>query len=920
MLLGGPAAAGPFVGRGFELGLLEAELERVRAGAPRVVLIEGSPGIGKTALVRRFLRRAAPLGILEASGDEAETLLPYGVLDQLLVGLPGRNEVLDGPMGDPLAVGARVLHVLGDVQPEGPLVIVVDDAHWADVSSLRALTFALRRLQVEQVLALIVARDESPALTEGLRRLAGEERGLHLRLAGLPAADLAELAAALGAGSLPRRASERVWEHTGGNPLHARALFEELDREALGWTEGPLPAPSSFALLVLARLAACSAAAERLVQAVAVVGRRCQLDLAARLSGENDAAGPLQEAVAAGLLELVEAPEGRSVVFPHPLVRAAVYHGLGPARRTALHARAATFFEGRRSLDHRVAATLVEDPALAAEVAEHAHKEAARGASGAAAAHLVTASRLTPDEATRKDLLLQALELLLASGDASEATLVADRLAGVADSSRRNCLLGYLALLTGRQREAEDRLTAAWNTHDPALEGRLASLISEQLAYLCSIQLRVPETIEWAQRSVATQDVERPSFASAVLVTAVALAGRATEALRLVVSLPERQPTPGWVAGPLGRGIVRLWTDNLPGAQRDLRTVLLACRLQPTSREAIIGLSFLAQTEYRLGAWDDSLTHGDLAVSLATDSDQMWLLSMAHAAAHWVHAARGNAEAAEQHATAAMEVALTLGDAAGVLHAATAGAHSALYRGVPAQAIEALGPAVALGLRAQVLEPGAFQWRELHVEALVALGQLDDAEELLGPVEALAANHGRRSCMARTARLRGNLEAARTDRAAAVAAFEAALGYLDGLAMPFERALAEDDYGRFLRRVGERRQAAAHLQAAREVYVRLDCHPSVERCDRELAACGLPRQRAGIRRLDLTPQELAVARLVTAGRTNREVAAELVVSVKTVEYHLGNVFAKLGVTSRSQLVTAFTGRLTTGKTGQLPES
>jgi DNA-binding CsgD family transcriptional regulator len=126
--------------------------------------------------------------------------------------------------------------------------------------------------------------------------------------------------------------------------------------------------------------------------------------------------------------------------------------------------------------------------------------------------------------------------------------------------------------------------------------------------------------------------------------------------------------------------------------------------------------------------------------------------------------------------------------------------------------------------------------------------------------------------------------------------------------MPFERALAEDAYGRFLRRAGERRQAATHLQSARATYVGLDCHPFLEYCDRELAACGLPGQRTARRHLGLTPQELAVARLVAAGRTNRDTATELVVSVKTVEYHLGNVFAKLGVTSRSQLVAVFTTR------------
>jgi DNA-binding CsgD family transcriptional regulator/tetratricopeptide (TPR) repeat protein len=920
---GGKAAgtSSPFVGRAVELGLLEGEVGRVRAGEPRIVLIEGPAGIGKTALLRQVLRRTRPCRVLEASGDEAETLLHYGILDQLLVGLPGREEIMDGPMGDPLAVGAHLLQVIGGAHPDGPLIIVVDDAHWADAASLRALIFALRRLQVEEVLALFVARDDAPGLTEGLRRLAGGERGLHVRLAGLPAEELAELAAALGARSLPRRASERVWEHTGGNPLHARALFEELDREALGWTEGPLPAPRSFSLLVLARLAACSLAAERLVQAAAVVGGRCRIDLVARLSEVGDPAGPLEEAVTAGLLHLIDTPGARTVAFPHPLVRAAVYHGLGPARRAALHARAATLFEGGLSLDHRVAATLVEDAVLAAEVAQRARKEAIRGASVAAVAHLVTAARLTPDETTRQGFLLDALELLLASGDASEATLFTDKVAGLAESSRRNCLLGYLALLTGRQREAEDLLTAAWDTHDPVVERRLTSLISEQLAYICSIQLRVPESVDWAERSVATQDADRPSLAFAVLMTGLALAGRATDALRLAESPPEGSgpSSPGSLVGTLGRGIVRFWTDDLSGAQQDLSSVWLASRLQPSCREAIIGLSVLAEVEYRLGAWDDSVAHGDLAVSLATDSDQAWLLSMSHAAAHWVHAARGNAEAAEYHSRMAAETALALGDAGGVLYAAAAGAHSALCRGDPAQAIEALAPAVALGPRAEVLEPGASQWRDLHAEALVALGRLKEAEKVLGPVEALAAAHGRRSCISRAARIRGTLEAARGDREAAGTAFEAALEYLEGVAMPFERALAEDAYGRFLRRAGERRQAATHLQAARATYVGLDCHPFLEYCDRELAACGLPGQRTGRRHLGLTPQELAVARLVAAGRTNREAATELVVSVKTVEYHLGNVYAKLGVTSRSQLVAVFATRPHPSSEGGSPE-
>ena len=459
------AAADPFVGRTVELGLLEGELGRVRAGTPRVVLIEGPPGIGKSALVRRFLHRSEKLSVLGADGDEAERLLPYGILNQLLDGPAGWSEFVDRPMGDPLGVGAQLLQALG--RP-GLLVIVVDDAQWADPLSLRALTFALRRLHVEEVLAVFIAVDGSPGVPADLRRLAAGDRGLHMRLGGLSAEELVELAAALGVSHLSRRAGERIWEHLGGNPFHARSLFEELDRETLEWTEGPLPAPRSFASEVLTRLAACSPAGERLVLAAAVLGRRCPLHLAARLSEQGDPAGPVEEAVAARLLDLIDAPTGRILAFPHPLVRAAVYHGMGPARRTALHATAASFFEGPLSLDHRVAATLGEDAALAAEVEGHAREEAARGALGAAG-HLVTAARLTPDVTTRGRLLLDALELLLGSGDVSEATLIANGVAEVAEPSRRDYLLGYFALMQGRQQRGRR-----------PLDGRLGGALSRR--------------------------------------------------------------------------------------------------------------------------------------------------------------------------------------------------------------------------------------------------------------------------------------------------------------------------------------------------------------------------------------------------------------------------------------------------------
>jgi len=199
-------------------------------------------------------------------------------------------------------------------------------------------------------------------------------------------------------------------------------------------------------------------------------------------------------------------------------------------------------------------------------------------------------------------------------------------------------------------------------------------------------------------------------------------------------------------------------------------------------------------------------------------------------------------------------------------------------------------------------EPGFFSWRELHAEALVALNRLDEAEEALVPYEAMATARGARSSMAGAARARGQLEAAKGDTEQAIASFETGASLIRNLPMPFALGLIEDSYGRFLRRARRRRDAAAHLGEAHRLFAGLGARPYAEECERELDACGLhPAKRKVRDPTRLTPQELAVTRLVASGLTNAQAAQRLVVSVKTVEVHLGRVFSKLGITSRHQL-------------------
>jgi len=223
-------------------------------------------------------------------------------------------------------------------------------------------------------------------------------------------------------------------------------------------------------------------------------------------------------------------------------------------------------------------------------------------------------------------------------------------------------------------------------------------------------------------------------------------------------------------------------------------------------------------------------------------------------------------------------------------------------RGDAGGVLAALAPVPGFPFRDAVEEPGFWSWADLYAEALVATGRVAEAAALLPPHEERAAQRGRRSAQARMARARGRVEAAAGRPEQAEKAFGSALAAARAAGYPFERAKVELAAGQFLRRAGQRRRAVELLAAAHETFSSLGARPWVARCATELSGSGLrPAPRGERAPAVLTSQELVVARLASAGRTNREIAGELVVSVKTVEYHLRNAFQKLGITRRREL-------------------
>ncbi|MFJ2925595.1 helix-turn-helix transcriptional regulator [Streptomyces massasporeus] len=912
----------PFVGRAQQLTQMAARLGRAMRSEPQIIVVDGPAGMGKTSLVRRFLADAEPgHRVLWASGEEFEMQLPYAVVAQLLthpsqaqgesVERTGRATWPGPILPDPVEAGAVLLDVIGGSQGPSPLIMVVDDMHWADTPSLHTITFALRRLRVDRVLAVLVVRDTTdPRLPQGLRRIMHDDSTLALTLKGLSVTDVAALNCAVGPARLPRRALSRLHAHTQGNPLHTKALLQQCAPSVLGTHHAQLPAPRGYERIIVARLDECSPPTRRLVNAVSVLGTSSALHTAARVGTVPDALDALSEAMRRDLLEEASHGGAPNVAFAHPLVRAAVYQAMEPALRSRLHhAAAGIVTEPQMVLQHRVWATAGPDPDLARDLSAYAAERSRAGAWSAAASASLASARLSPQEAERTRRTLKAVEYLLLAGDISQAAEMEPALRAMPPSAQRHYVLGHLALTTGRLDDARQELDACWESCDPTTEPETVRCATEQMAWLCLIEGDGNGIVQWARRGLALPPGHRPSFLRDSLAIGLAITGRHEESVQSVGHLSDAGPPRARheLEGLLARGMLRLWNGDLGAARHDLKQAFDAHRRDGLPYAALVALGFLTDAEYRSGRWDDAIAHGTQAVSLAEDTDQVSILAVVHAFAALPLAGRGEYQAAEEHADAAAEHARVLSDVNDLALAYTAHALIRTAQGDHEQVVRLLRPLTSAEIvhRDGLDETGIIPWRALLVESLVRTGHPEKAEELLADYELRAAQRQRWLDLAAACRCRGLLEASRGRAKEAEQAFRQGLDHSDGGEACWEQALLHLSYGTSLRRAGRRSEAVVQLETAWRTFDRLRATPYLERCRIELGGCGRTTTKArAARHPVLTAQELTVARLAVRGLTNRQIARELMLSVKTVEYHLGNAYAKLGINSRMGLVAA----------------
>ncbi|WP_187279963.1 LuxR family transcriptional regulator [Streptomyces sp. IB2014 016-6] len=910
-------------GRSGELAILETLLTRLRAGRGSTLVLTGAPGLGRTALLRHALdtlgldphapdthgldTRAPGAGpgapvLLHATAAPAERLLPYSGLHTLLCSAPGPLPPVAG-VPRPDTAPTALLDLLTTLGALRPLLVCVDDAHAWDAGSRAALVFAVRRLAPARRVAVLLTAAEQHAGERDFAALPA------LRLGPLDRSASRALLDRLTGGRADPGVREELLREAAGNPRLLTALAARLTEDQLAG-RGGLPHPLSGGESLLdayaayvdglpddTRLLLLFAAAAEEHEPEGTGADAAVLLRAGQLAGVDP--GLLGPAETLGAVRI----DGGRVHFTQPLLRRALLRRAPLARRRAVHRLLATVLDGpHRTLPRlvqRACAATGHDPALAEALARAAGPPRPHADRAAA---LTRAAALSTDEALRGERFAAAAEHAWLAGDPGRARALLTRVRSVPAPGRAHYVRGLIALRDGPAADAGEALLTAAELLAPHDRGRAvdALLGAAEAAWLTGDvpgYLHAMSRIRGREEAPGRSDDPAPDpaldhFRAGMCAV---LDGRTDDGRALLRGCLDSGDRIGDPAALLRSGIAALVLGEVDAACRAGARALAAVRAHGPEALLPQALEHLAYGELRAGRHARARVHAYEGLRAADRLGQRNAAAALHAVLAMAASVEGDGAACAEHAASAAADAGPHGLGQAATLATWAVARADLAAGRHTRAAARLAPLVLTGPRrghfaALMLAVPCF------VEAAVLAGRGEEARAVVEEFTAWTAWTADPQAPAQLARCHALLAPA----GEAAGRYEEALAHHARSSGDFERARTELLYGQWLRRQRRTREARDPLRDALVAFERCGARVWAERAAGELRAAG--ESVAGSGPVDLlTAQQRRVARCVAEGATNREVAVRLSVSPRTVDHHLRNVFAALGVRSRTEL-------------------
>ncbi|HEX5254594.1 MAG TPA: LuxR family transcriptional regulator [Mycobacterium sp.] len=881
------------------------------------LVIEGEAGIGKTAVWADAVRRADECGyrVLSCRAAAAESVLAYTVLADLLddvddsvwADLPApQQQALDGALlrdlveaseVDPRAVAAAFVAIIGRLAAVRPLVIAIDDLQWADKSSASVVAYAARRLRAGAALLCTVRTEAAAARLQ----LPSPDDVRRIRMQPLTVGELHQVLLMRLGQSVARPTLLRIHEVAAGNPFFALELTRELGAEGRAFE---MSLPGSLNELVRARISRVGA--EDVLLAIASLPN-ATVAMVARAT--NSPPDQVVQSLREAENQAVVAIDGIRLRFTHPLLAHGVYSAAAPGRRREMHRRLAELTaQPELHARHLALADTSGKPETLAALDRAAEIACGRGAPAAAAELVELAVGLAGDNDLRRKIRCATYHFV--AGDPARARRILDAVIAALPPcpTRAEALhqLGLIVLSDDSFLEAAGVLEQAVDESGTDAALRVRILISLAFALLNAgrheqAYARVEQAVTDAER-LGAGALLGPALGMRVMIDFMGGKGFDELAMQRAVGMEgPGSPVPLALRPRAQMSLLRAWTGELGRAREELAEIERQCLALGEEAELIFIGFHLTLIDIWLGNFASAAVIADATMERATQlgGDFPMFIGLTLRAAVAAHV--GRLDDARSDLTQAIAAAQRCGSRrlaewpatiAGFVEVSSGDYQAAMSE------LEPLLPMVALFPEASEIISSSFVPEA--VEAMVGLGRLDDAEPL---VEALERN-GRRLDRAWTIavgmRCRAMLQAARGDVAGAMTSVELALAEHERLAMPFERARTQLLCGQLQRRQRRRDTASAALREARDTFEQLGTTVWAERAETELAR-GL-----SIRGRDpgLTATEERVADLAVSGLTNRDIAAAIFVSPKTVEVNLSRVYRKLSIRSRAELYRA----------------